>query len=255
MPSGTNAAAGVLRLRARRQELVLNSAGYKVWQVREESQTLAAAETALVLCDVWDRHWCRGANERLALLLPRMNQVVRAARSRGVLMVHAPSDTMDFYAGTPARQRVLAAPPVEPPPEQPHDQPPLPIDASDVGCDTPPDEPHKAWTSQHPAIEIDQDRDAISDNGAELMNLYAQRGIRNIIIMGVHTNMCVVGRSFAICPMVKRGYKVMLVRDLTDTMYSPARPPYVSHEEGTRLMVEYLEKFWCPTIASADLLA
>jgi hypothetical protein len=36
-------------------------------------------------------------------------------------------------------------------------------------------------------------------------------------------------------------------------MYSSARPPYVSHEEGTRLVVEYAEKFWCPSLDSGDL--
>lgn len=72
--------------------------------------------------------------------------------------------------------------------------------------------------------------------------------------MGVHTNMCVLNRPFAIKQMARWGVDVMLVRDLTDTMYNPARPPYVSHEEGTRLVVEFIEKFWCPTIASADLL-
>jgi hypothetical protein len=40
---------------------------------------------------------------------------------------------------------------------------------------------------------------------------------------------------------------IALIRDLTDALYNPARPPYVSHEEGTRLVVEYIEKFWCPT--------
>ena len=72
--------------------------------------------------------------------------------------------------------------------------------------------------------------------------------------MGVHTNMCVLGRSFGIKQMVRWGMSVALVRDLTDAMYNPAMPPYVSHDEGTRLVVEYVEKFWCPTIASADLL-
>jgi hypothetical protein len=54
--------------------------------------------------------------------------------------------------------------------------------------------------------------------------------------------------------MVKWGKRVALVRDLTDAMYNPARPPYVSHAEGTRLVVEYIEKFWCPTVASRGLL-
>ena len=73
--------------------------------------------------------------------------------------------------------------------------------------------------------------------------------------MGVHTNMCILNRSFGIKALVRRGVPVALVRDLTATMYNPARPPYVSHDEGTRLVVEYIEKFWCPTILSTDLLA
>ena len=113
---------------------------------------------------------------------------------------------------------------------------------------------HKAWSRQHPAIEIDEECDVISDNGAELVGLYQQRGISDIVIMGVHTNMCMLGRSFAIKPMVRWGFNVALVRDLTDTMYNPGMPPYVSHDEGTRLVVEYIEKFWCPSILSADIL-
>ena len=47
---------------------------------------------------------------------------------------------------------------------------------------------------------------------------------------------------------------MVLVRDLTDAMYNPAMPPYVSHNEGTRLVIEYIEKFWCPSISSNDLV-
>ncbi len=45
----------------------------------------------------------------------------------------------------------------------------------------------RVWTRQHPAIEIDHDADAISDDGRELYSLYRRRGIENVIIMGVHT--------------------------------------------------------------------
>jgi hypothetical protein len=65
--------------------------------------------------------------------------------------------------------------------------------------------------------------------------------------------MCILGRSFAIKQMVKWGMPIALCRDLTDSMYNPARPPYVSHDEGTRLIIEFIEKFWCPTVLSADL--
>lgn len=243
-----------LALPFRSRRLVTDDQGYRVWKVETVERAVPAAETALVLCDVWDNHWCRGANERLAKLLPRMNALAHALRDAGVLIVHAPSDTMAFYEDSPARRRVLAAPKVDPPKPAAHEDPRLPIDASDQGCDTPPDTPHKAWKRQHPAIEVDPARDAISDNGRELYNLYRARGIRHVLIMGVHTNMCVLHRSFAIKRMVRWGLDVALVRDLTDTMYNPGRSPYVSHEEGTRLVVEFIEGAWCPTVTSGDLL-
>jgi len=246
--------ARTLTLPLRSRRLVTDDRGYAVWKVETAERKVPAAETALVLCDVWDKHWCRGANERLARMLPRMNAVVKALREAGVLIVHAPSDTMNFYKDSPARKRVLDAPKAEPPKPADHPDPPLPIDASDQGCDTPPDKSHRAWKRQHPAIEIDESRDAVSDNGRELCNLYRARGIKTILIMGVHTNMCVLHRSFAIKRMVRWGLDVALVRDLTDTMYNPGRSPYVPHEEGTRLVVEFIEAFWCPTVASGALL-
>ena len=54
--------------------------------------------------------------------------------------------------------------------------------------------------------------------------------------------------------MVRWGVNMTLVRDLTDAMYNPMTWPYVSHEQGTQLVIEYIEKFWCPTIDSDQLL-
>jgi nicotinamidase-related amidase len=239
-----------LHLTLRRQALVERD-GYVVWETRETPVVWPAARTALVLCDVWDRHTCRGAEERLARLLPRMNDVVRALRARGGLIAHAPSDTIPNYAGVPARERVLDVPVVEPPPGLEYEDLTLPVDATGGGCDTCPDEQHPKyergmpypWTREHPAIEIDQERDVISADGRELYSYYAHRGIEHVLIAGVHTNMCILNRTFAIKQMARWGMPLTLVRDLTDTMYNPSRPPYVSHEEGTRLVVEFVEKY------------
>src|SRR5262245_61304363 len=43
------------------------------------------------------------------------------------------------------------------------------------------------------------------------------------------------------------------MRDLTDAMYSPKSKPFVSHEEGTELIIQHIEKHRCPTVATADL--
>jgi nicotinamidase-related amidase len=241
-----------LQLCLRSQTLTQDDGGHNRWQVIEAAKTIPAQRTALLLCDVWDAHWSRGASERVEAMVPRMNEVVKAARAKGVHVIHAPSDTMDFYADAPARQRMSQIPAVDPPAPIERDDPPLPIDDSDGGSDTGETPWHKAWSRQHQGIEI-EDTDVISDDGREVYSYLRHQGIEQLLIMGVHTNMCVLNRSFAIKQMVRWGVDVALVRDLTDTMYNPAMSPYVSHAEGTRLVVEYIEKFWCPTIVGDDI--
>jgi len=218
--------------------------------------------TALVICDMWDAHTCPNAAARVAEMAPRVNEFAKAARAQGVLIFHCPSDTMAFYKDHPGRRLAQDAPPATPPvPLQRWcaidltREAPLPIDDADGGCDCErkwkKGDPYP-WTREHPAIEI-AEGDAITDS-AEAYNLMRQRGIENVLVCGVHLNMCVLGRPFSIRQMVHQGQHVALVRDLTDTMYNPARPPYVNHFAGTRLMIEHVEKYWCPTVTSDVLL-
>ena len=68
------------------------------------------SRTAIVVCDMWNEHWCKGATRRVAEMAPRMNDVLVAARKRGVLIIHCPSDTMKYYEGTAQRERARRAP-------------------------------------------------------------------------------------------------------------------------------------------------
>jgi nicotinamidase-related amidase len=243
----------LLKLNLRCQELISDERGYAAWQVQSSLHTVPAAKTVILICDMWDNHWSRGAADRVSAMAPRMNQVLHTARERGVQIIHAPSETMAFYADRPARRRMGDLPPIALPELADHPDPPVPVDDSDGGSDTGETSWFKAWTRQHRAIEIDEERDGVSDDGAEVYRFIRHRNIEQVLIMGVHTNMCVLRRPFAIKAMVRRGIPVALVRDLTDALYNPAKSPYVSHAEGTRLVVEYIEKFWCPSITSADL--
>ncbi len=219
-----------------------------------------ARKTAVVVCDMWDKHWCPTATARVGEMAPRMNEVLKAARAKGALIIHCPSDTMAFYKDTPQRKLAQQAPKVEPKVPllnscrlDPKHEPPLPIDDSSGGCDCDPaPKSYRAWSRQIEALEI-KDGDAITDN-AEAYYLIRQRGITNVIVMGVHTNMCVLGRPFAIRQLVYQDLNVVLMRDMTDTMYSPRNRPFVSHFTGTDLVVGHIERHWCPTITSADLL-
>lgn len=228
----------------------------------ERKLTWEPAKTALIICDMWDHHTCPNSEARVGEMATRTNEFVKAARAKGVFIIHCPSDTMAFYADHPGRKLAQSAPKAAS--KVPLErwcrvdvtaEAPLPIDDTDGGCDCPTTWKRGdkyPWTRQHAAIEI-AEGDAITDSD-EAYNLMEQRGLENVIVLGVHLNMCVLGRPFAIRQMVKQGKNVALVRDLTDTMYNPAMRPQVSHFEGTRLMIEHVEKYWCPTVESSALL-
>ena len=81
----------------------LSRARRRTMEARASEQVLEwpVARTAIIICDMWDTHTCSMSAQRVALIAPRMNQVASAARSLGVMIIHAPSDTMKFYEGTP----------------------------------------------------------------------------------------------------------------------------------------------------------
>jgi type 1 glutamine amidotransferase/nicotinamidase-related amidase len=235
---GAGSSGKKLVLDTRSRELLSDGMGrFRVVQNKLEWNP---KQTAIIICDMWDQHWCKGATSRVGELAPRMNRIVRRARNRGVLIIHAPSGTVDFYENHPGRKRAQTAPKAAN----------LPGDISKWcrWCQ-PQCKQRSAWSKQVGAIEI-RNQDAISDSGAEIWNLLEQRGIENIIIMGVHTNMCVLGRPFGLRNMARYGKNVVLMRDMTDTMYNSRMRPVVNHFTGTDLVVEHIEKYVCPTVTS-----
>jgi nicotinamidase-related amidase len=246
---------GTLRLRARRRT---RESG-----VSERVLEWPVARTAIIICDMWDTHTCGMSAQRVSLMAPRMNQVVSAARSLGVMIIHAPSDTMKFYEGTPWRERIRNAPTAASPfpiiprcPRVPEEERDFPIDDSAGGCDDPVVKPETGppypWTRENPAIDI-VGFDGVSESGQEIYNFCKQNGIDKIVLMGVHTNICILNRGFGARQMTRLGFEVVLARDLTDSMYDPRTRPFVSHARGTELVIEHIETMWCPTILSDDL--
>jgi len=220
-----------------------------------KTQHLDPSKTAIIICDMWDTMCCKIPADRVAEMAPHMNEVVTAARASGVLIVHAPSGSMDYYKDSPGRALCMNAPELETDVPLKWNylnediEPPLPIDDSDNGWEGPVSE-GRPQTHQHDAIKI-SDSDAIGDS-KDIYYLLRQQGIENVILMGVHTNMCVLGRPFGIRQLTYLGFNVLLMRDMTDSLYNPAMEPKVSHYRGTEMVIEHIEKYWCPTIASTD---
>ncbi len=227
--------------------------------IKEEIWRWRPADTAVLVVDMWDKHWCKGATARVKEIAERMNPVLAKARDKGIQIIHCPSETMQFYQTTPQRRRLasfyslrckfggsrwmgLQA-----------FEKPFPIDDHDGGCFCEPKcKNYRAWSRQIPLLDI-APNDGISENGCEITRFARAGGIKNLIYMGVHVNMCILGRSFGIRRMKQRGFNLVLCRDLTDTMYNPASKPHVPHDEGTQLVIHHIERHWCPTILSNNL--
>jgi nicotinamidase-related amidase len=237
------------------------------FRVIEETVTWNASETAIIICDMWADHPCKMAAMRVARMAPRMNEVVSLARDHGVAIIHAPSSGMKYYEETPYRERMKAARPATPPVpierwcyhNEKHEGP-WPIvddiargEAKVTGCDDPIARPHEETDRhQHAGIQI-IGYDGISDKGQEIFNFLEQEGRNNVVLMGVHTNMCVLGRPFGIRQQKYLGKNVVLCRDLTDALYDPRDEPHVSHARGVELVIEHIEKYWCPSILGESL--
>ncbi len=244
---------------------------------RTVQESWPASKTALIVCDMWDSHSSKNAATREREFAPRLNDVLKTARNAGVLIIHAPSECMQAYEGSPARERAKTATTAARIPagisrwckQIPSEEAAVyPLEQEDGGSDDDPVEheewvhkleaqgrnPRAPWKRQIDLLEIDQANDAISDSGVEIWNLLEARGIQNVVLAGVHTNMCVAGRPFGLRQMAKNGRHVVLMRDLTDTMYNPKSWPFVNHFRGTELYIEHVEKRICPTISSDQWL-
>jgi len=218
--------------------------GSEKWQERIVSKKFDTTKIAFLLCDMWEKHWCKTFSERASKIAYRVAPVVEILRDRGVKIIHAPSDCMAFYK----KANDLISLPIV----RLINFPLLQHGLVHACPDQPPCKEHIAWRRQHPAIRIAK-KDLISTNGDQIYKFLQQHKITLLIIVGVATNMCVLGRSFGIRPMLKRGVPVVLVRDLTSAFYNPAQYPYVSQDEATELVVQWIEKYYCPSILSENL--
>jgi nicotinamidase-related amidase len=240
-----------MRTRAASDDADRTDVQYREWDL---------ARVAVVVCDMWEATHCVSAMRRVVEMAPRMNEVLTSLRTEGALIVHAPADCMDYYRDSAARHRAMVAPHVDAPARcdwydwEPDELAQLSATLTDPGpcsCSSP--EPcgdrFRAWTRQIPLIDVLED-DAVTDDGQELFNLLEQRAIADVLIMGVHTNACVLGRPYGIRQLVYLGKRPVLCRDLTDTFHKDPR----GHHWGTEQIVAHIERRWCPSITSDQLV-
>ncbi|MDR3232806.1 MAG: chitobiase/beta-hexosaminidase C-terminal domain-containing protein [Planctomycetaceae bacterium] len=181
-------------------------------------------KTAIIVIDMWNSHWCMTTSERVSAMVPRMNAVLNIARSLGMQIVWNPTDVVTTYSGYPQYEKAVAVEQRKTPEmrEALRVEFTVPVGGCMCGpgfrCGG-----NYGWDGMHPDLLIGDD-DLISSSTDEIYTLLSDKGITDIIYMGVATNICVFGKPGALSFMWKAGFNCMLARDLNDafTQYDPA---------------------------------
>ena len=59
------------------------------WRAVAIDESFSPSSSALILCDMWDNHWCQGAAGRVGILARKIAPVVDLARSHGFLIIRS----------------------------------------------------------------------------------------------------------------------------------------------------------------------
>ncbi|MHC5538378.1 chitobiase/beta-hexosaminidase C-terminal domain-containing protein, partial [Singulisphaera rosea] len=233
-------------------ELELRHRDPATGEPRVESLAVDPAKVGVVVVDVWNWHWCKTATERVGALVPRMNRVLDSARELGMSVMLCPTDVVDNYVGWPQREIIFALPK--------HPLPPL----ASIVCPPPPDgggcacgrercRNNFGWDGMHPDLKVSA-TDLMPDTFEEVYSICKERGLTHLIYMGVHTQVCLLGKPMGLRNLKSAGLSCILARDLTDAHpgYDPARG--FTPDGHTADVVAHFERHLAPTIDFAETL-
>ncbi|MBI4326062.1 MAG: NPCBM/NEW2 domain-containing protein [Chloroflexi bacterium] len=215
-------------------------------------EKLDPARVGIVVVDMWNFHWCKTSSARVAALVPRMKRVLAAAHGLGMTIFWCPSDVADNYVGTPQRE-AAAAVRLRPLPELRQVQCPPAPDGGGCTCGAERCQVNYGWDGMHPDLQMFEG-DFMPNDLETLYSLCRQRGLAHLIYMGVHTQVCLLGKSIGLMNMTRAGFNCILARDLTDAhgRYDPAHG--LTPDQFTADVVAHFEKHLSPTINFAEEL-
>lgn len=232
-------------------ELRLRSRDTKSEKITETAKKLDPSKIGVVIVDMWNYHWCMTAEQRVGAMVPRINRSLEGARKLGMKVIWAPTDVADLYVGTPQRERAMAVA------EQP-----LPKVRAIPWCGTlsggcmcgpgfvcPQD---YGWDGMHPGLLIAPEDYIVGRDAAAMYSLCTKLGLTHLIYMGVHTNVCVLGKGPAIKNMYDAGLQCIIARDCTDALTEYEPESGFTPDTGTARAVADLERSDVPSINMGD---
>ena len=213
------------------------------------------SRTALVLVDVWQRHYLKDTEARgEEIIQNRLVPMLKACRKAGMPVIHAPSPEVamkhpnwvklqnpeDFYAQRdkwPPEDFLNStgaykpyAMPFEPREEERNNLPELTF---------------------HPMI-LPGSEEPVVATGEELHRYCKQKGILFLFFAGFNTNACILVRDYGTLQMGSRGYKIILIRDCTTGMESKETHATLTQTNNAILFLEMFGHF---SVTSGDIIS
>lgn len=214
--------------------------------------SLDAKKVGIVAVDMWNWHWCKTSTMRVGALVPRMNRALEAARKLGMQVFLCPTDVADNYVGTEMVESLAATRLMTVPQVRQIQCPPAP-DGGGCTCGPERCRGNYGWDGMHPDLIIGPD-DLMPNDPQVLYSVCKAQGITHLLYLGVHTQVCLLGKSIGLRAMSEAGFTCILARDLTDAhgMYDPATG--MTPDQFTADVVAHFEKHLSPTINLAETL-
>ncbi len=227
----------------------------------DDTLPLPLRETAFILVDCWNMHYLRSFEERAdRICRERIAPALAAARAAGLTVIHAPSPMIaekyrqaEVYRD-PADQTFAAqfgAPDPDWPPAEfiaragRHAR-----FARDYAV------PEQFWIEPyqkidiHPAVRPAGD-DFVVVNQPQLQRLLKDKRLLHLVYVGFATNMCLMGRDFAVRPMAWLGYNTIVLRDCTTAVEFDAS---LAELTATRMALAEMEHFYGYSALSTDFI-
>jgi len=216
--------------------------------------TIPVSQTALVLVDVWQRHYIKEPEERAnAIVADKLVPLLSACRKQGLPIIHAPS--LPVAKRHPNWVNLLSE---EDKVSKRDSWPPAQfLNKSDsYKSYRRPAEPREIERQQLPALDFHPkiqplNQEAVIGTGEELHRYCKQEGILFLFFAGFNTNACILSRDYGAIQMSNRGYESILVRDCTTGMETKETQPTMSQTTGAILLLEMFGQY---SIASEEII-
>lgn len=215
---------------------------------------IPVAQTALVLLDVWQRHYIKETEERAEKIInEKYVPLLAKVREQGMQVIHAPSP--EAAMKHPNWVQLVSRSEMNPPSDS---WPPAEFRrmSGPYKAFSRPNEPREVERRALPALTFHpkvtpQGNEAVVATGEELHRYCKQKGILFLLYAGFNTNACIISRDYGATQMTNRGYAVTLLRDCTTGMETKETQAQLLQTNGAILLLEMFGQY---SVTSDELI-